>query len=84
MVDMLVALFQRALGRRRTERSGALTVTEKQRRLRDAIITLGIDLGSMGMMDELHRHAMDVHYGPMGEVMDEMYAERMLDGRISS
>lgn len=66
------------------QRRPALGVEDKERRLREAMYSLGMDVGAFGMCDILYDYFLKIHYGPLGKVMDEMYAERMIDGRISS
>lgn len=63
-------------------RRPALGVELKERRLYWSIVTLGIDVGKARMDHMLTFYVNQVRDGEMGIVMDELYAERMIDGRI--
>lgn len=85
---MLIRLWYRALALMPTQRRRALRVTRYQRTpeslLREAIIHVGINRGALETARLLREYWLDVKEGPEGIAMDQMYAERMLDGRISN
>ena len=68
------------------QRTLALVAKPQQRTpemlLRDAIIHVGINRGSLETARLLRVAWLEVKEGPEGQIMDEMYAERMLDDKI--
>lgn len=84
MIRIKEALWNLAFWWWPNQRTRALGVEAKERRLYWAIVTLGIDVGRERTAELLGYYTNQVSCHEMGIAMDELYAERMIDGRIST